>query len=140
MEQATKKKRRRFSKVQKKRILEAFSSGQMTCTELAGQHRINPVLIYRWRRAMAKEKGSYISNEELIKQLEEAMNFLKKWEKYLSPSLVEEMVNKISIHSIEEGTLFLKSANDNNYAITTFQNKRPQRSSCLRSLLKLLQK
>ena len=43
MEKEIKEKRRRFSRVQKKRILEAFNSGQMTCTELAGQHRISPV-------------------------------------------------------------------------------------------------
>ena len=36
MEKEIKEKKRRFSRVQKKRILEAFNSSQMTCTELAG--------------------------------------------------------------------------------------------------------
>ena len=108
MDQETRTKRRRFSKVQKKRILEAFNSGQMTCTELAGQHRISPVLIYRWRRAMGKEKQSYISNEELTKQLEEEKKKNEHLQKALSDSAIEVQILKKALEIVKKSTSLRK--------------------------------
>ena len=102
MEKEIKEKRRRFSRVQKKRILEAFNSGQMTCTELAGQHRISPVLIYRWRKEMAKQKQSYMKNEELIKQSEEDRKKIEYLQKALSESAIEVQILKKALEIVKK--------------------------------------
>ena len=49
-------KRKRRTKAQKEDIGQKFESGKRTCSELAGQYRISPILIYKWRRAMQKAK------------------------------------------------------------------------------------
>ena len=60
----SKAKRRCFSNAQKVEILREFEAG-IACTAVAEKHRISPVLIYRWRRAMAKEESN-LSYKELL--------------------------------------------------------------------------
>ena len=101
MEEQTRVKRRRFSKEQKMQILEAFRKGT-TCTALAQEHRVSPVLIYKWRKAMAKEKQSYISNEELIQQLEEEKKKNEHLQRALSDSAIEVQILKKALEIVKK--------------------------------------
>ena len=72
MEKPEKLKRRYFTREQKAKIVKAFSSGQ-SCSELAGQHRLHPALIYKWRKAMKHQEKSNESKDhkELLSELKE---------------------------------------------------------------------
>ena len=50
MGKSTNTKRKRFTKAEKIEILNKFEAGKLTCSELAGQYKISPVLIYKWIR------------------------------------------------------------------------------------------
>ena len=63
-------KRKRRTKTQKEDIGQEFESGKRTCSELAGQYWISPILIYKWRRAMGKERNTGPDYQEILKELE----------------------------------------------------------------------
>ena len=90
MEEQTKVKRRRFSKKQKIKILKAFKKG-ITCVALAQEHRISPVLIYQWRKAIAKQErdSQSMNDQELLKELDSKNKKIEQLQKALSDSVVE---------------------------------------------------
>ena len=55
MEKPEKLKRRYFTREQKAKVVRAFCSGQ-SCSDLAGQHRLHPALIYKWRKEMSHQE------------------------------------------------------------------------------------
>ena len=48
-------KRKYFRIEEKAEIVKAFISGRWSCSELAGQYRIHPALIYKWRKEMERQ-------------------------------------------------------------------------------------
>ena len=109
MEEQTRVKRRRFSKEEKIKILKAFKKGT-TCTALAQEHRISPVLIYQWRRAMAKQEISNKSMDyqELLQELESKNKKIEQLQKALSDSVVETQILKKALEVIKKNMRFKK--------------------------------
>ena len=93
-------KRRYFSNAQKVEILKEFEAG-ITCTALAEKHRMNPVLIYQWRKAIAKEEGK-LSYKELLVELEEEKKKNKHLEKAVSEFVIENQILKKALEIIKK--------------------------------------
>ena len=103
MEEQRKVKRRRFSKAEKVKILKAFKAGT-TCTALAQEHRISPVLIYQWRRAMAKQErdNKSIDYQELLTELDNKNKKIEQLQKALSDSVVEAQILKKALEVVKK--------------------------------------
>ena len=99
-------KRRYFSTAQKVEILREFESG-IACTAVAEKHRISPVLIYQWRRAMAKE-GSNLSYKELLVELEAKKKKINHLEKAVSEFAVENQILKKALEIIKKNVRLKK--------------------------------
>ena len=95
MEKTEKLKRRYFTREQKAEIVRAFCSGQ-SCSELAGQHRLHPALIYKWRKEMKHKETSNrsIDHEELLLELEEKDQKIEHLQKALSDNVIEVEILK----------------------------------------------
>ena len=96
----SKTKRRYFSNAQKVEILREFEAG-IACTALAEKHRISPVLIYQWRKAMGKEESN-LSYKELLIELEEEKKKNKHLEKAVSEFAVENQILKKALEIIKK--------------------------------------
>ena len=109
MEEQTKTKRRRFSKEQKIKILKAFKEG-VTCTALAQKHRINPVLIYQWRKAMAKKerKSQSMDYQELLTELDSKNKEIEHLQKALSDSVIETQILKKALEIVKKNVRLKK--------------------------------
>lgn len=109
MEEQRKVKRRRFTKEQKIKILKAFKKGT-TCTALAQEHRISPVLIYQWRKAMAKQErnSQSIDYQELLKELDSKNKKIEQLQKALSDSAIETQILKKALEVIKKNMRFKK--------------------------------
>lgn len=104
MEKEVKRRRRYFSKVQKMEILKAFDRG-VTCTSLAERHRISPVLIYRWRKSMAKQEGALNhskDSKEILSELEEAKKKNECLQRALSDSVIENQILKKALEVLKK--------------------------------------
>ena len=65
-------------------ILKSFRGGT-TCTALAQEHRISPVLMYQWRKAMAKQErnSQSIDYQELLQELDSKNKRIEQLQKAL---------------------------------------------------------
>ena len=79
MEKSRKLKRRYFKREQKAEIVRALCSGQ-SCSELAGQYRLHPAMIYKWRKEMKRQEinSKSVESEELLSELEEKNHSYKE--------------------------------------------------------------
>ena len=95
MEEPSKLKRRYFTREQKAEIVRAFCSGR-SCSELAGQHRLHPALIYKWRKEMRHQETSkkIIDHKELLSELEEKDQKIEYLQKALSDNVIKVEVLK----------------------------------------------
>ena len=89
MERPEKLKRRYFTREQKAEIVRAFCSGQ-SCSELAGQHRLHPAVIYKWRKEMRHQETDSKSTDykELLLELEEKDQKIENLQKALSDNVI----------------------------------------------------
>lgn len=95
MEKSEKLKRRYFTREQKAEIVKAFCSGQ-SCSELAGQHRLHPALIYKWRKEMRHQEinNKSIDHKELLSELEEKDQKIEHLQKALSDNVIKVEILK----------------------------------------------
>lgn len=95
MEKAKKLKRRCFTRGQKAEIVRAFCSGQ-SYSELAGQHRLHPALIYKWRKEMKHQEinNESIDHKELLSELEEKDQKIEHLQKALSDNVIKVEILK----------------------------------------------
>ena len=111
MEELLKVRRRRFSRAQKVEILKDFDRGYSSCSELAEKHRISPVLIYRWRKAMVKEQGTdkeVLRCSELISDIEDKDKKIEHLQKALSDSVIENQILKKALEVVKKNTRLKK--------------------------------
>ena len=95
MEKSKKIKRRYFTREQKAKIMKAFCSGQ-SCSELAGQYRLHPALIYKWRKEMRHQETNNKSVEykELLSEQEEKDQKIENLQKALSDNVIKVEILK----------------------------------------------
>ena len=95
MERPKKLKRRYFTREQKAEVVRAFCSGQ-SCSELAGQHRLHPALIYKWRKEMRHQetRDKAIEHKELLSELEEKDQKIEHLQKALSDNVIKVEILK----------------------------------------------
>ena len=95
MEKSEKLKRRYFTREQKAEIVRAFCSGQ-SCSDLAGQHRLHPALIYKWRKEMSHQEANKksIDHKELLSELEEKDQKIEHLQKALSDNVIKVEILK----------------------------------------------
>ena len=90
MRKPTNTKRKRFTKAEKIEILSKFEAGRLTCSELAGQYRISPVLIYKWRKNMRKtEANESLDYKEILAELEAKTREIEHLQKALGDSIIK---------------------------------------------------
>lgn len=95
MEKSEKLKRRYFKKEQKAEIVKALNSGQ-SCSGLAGQYRLHPAMIYKWRKEMKRQEISNksVESKELLSELEEKNQKIEHLQKALSDSVIKVQILK----------------------------------------------
>lgn len=111
MAEVLKVKRRRFSRAQKVEILKDFDRGYSSCSELAERYRISPVLIYRWRKAMAKEQGTdhtALRCADLIFDREDKDKKIEHLQKALSDAVIENQILKKALEVLKKNTRLKK--------------------------------
>ena len=96
MSNDTRKKRKYFTKEQKKKIPVELDLGVTCQAELARKHDLHPITIYNWKRTMKKDepKKSEANISELLEELEKAKGENENLKKALGEIVVENQILK----------------------------------------------
>ena len=92
----TRKKKKYFTKEQKKKILMELDLGVTRQAELARKHDLHPITIAGWKRTMKKDepRKSEANISELLEELEKAKSENENLKKALGEIVVENQILK----------------------------------------------
>ena len=98
------RKRRYFTKEQKRIILDGLDSKGMTLSLLARKYDLHPVTLYQWRRQMNSEKKDLLeeSREELLKENQELKKKVENLTKALGESAEEKHILKTAVNILKK--------------------------------------
>ena len=104
MPNGTRKKRKYFTKEQKKKILMELDLGVTCQAELARKHDLHPITICNWKRTMKKDepKKSEANISELLEELEKAKAENENLKKALGEIVVEKQILKSTIEVLKK--------------------------------------
>ena len=104
MSNDTRKKRKYFTKEQKKKILMELDLGVISQADLARKHDLHPITIYTWKRTMKKDepKKSEANISELLEELEKAKAENENLKKALGEIVVENQILKSTIEVLKK--------------------------------------